>query len=125
MVDATARAATAAPALTVPHTRVFATAFYSALFVLYPRAGDEWLGLVPQFNTMLDALKAQLELALVGKETRIILDSDELLDLSPMRAVDLAAFFSLHFLYVLVSLILLLNLLIAMLSNTFERTQDE
>ena len=55
----------------------------------------------------------------------MILDAGTMGSLEPMQQVDLAAFFSLHFLYVLVSLILLLNLLIALLTYTFDALREE
>jgi len=103
----------------------FMTAFSAAMFILYPRSGEGIITTIPAFNTWYSALYAQLGVALVGNPTTLYTDPALLEPLGPWEMVDMMLFFVCYFFFVLISLILLLNLFIAMLSNTFEESTQE
>jgi len=103
----------------------FMVVFYAALYILYPRSGDGYIPTIPAFNNWYEAAKAQMEVALVGNPTPINLNPELLGALGTAEQVTFGIFMILYFFYVLISLILLLNLFIAMLSNTFEATKVE
>ena len=102
----------------------FLLTFYLTLFVLYPRSTID-LPLVDSFNRWEDAMQRLLELALTGSATTINLNPVLFGPLSTMQVIDFSLWFMIYYLFVLISLILLLNLLIAMLSFTFETVREE
>jgi len=103
----------------------FMVAFFSAMWVLYPRAGDAEIAIAPQFNEWYEALRAHIEVPMIGQATRLHFNPENWEGLSAMAIIDIAIWSGLYYFYVLVSLILLLNLLIAMLSHTFAKTKEE
>jgi len=107
------------------------TAFYAALFILYPRSGTNELPFAPDFNHLLDSFLALLQLALIGEgvdipaealRDRAFSQAGTLMSLEQTIAIWL--WVVLYYIYVLVCLILMLNLLIAMLTTTFEAVQE-
>jgi len=102
------------------------TAFYTALFILYPRSGANELPFAPDFNHLLNSFLALLQLALIGEGVDI--SSDALNEagnlMSLEQTVAIYLWVVLYYIYVLVCLILMLNLLIAMLTTTFEAVQE-
>ena len=103
---------------------VFMAQFYFSLYILYPRAGAVFLPQVLAFNNWYDALKGLIELAFTGSPSPVDLERDFAM-LSTMQQVDLCFWFILYIYFVIISIILLLNLLIAMLSFTFESVREE
>lgn len=99
--------------------------FFVSMFFLYPRSGIAELPQVASFNTPYNAAKALLELSLTGSSTYINLDPDGWNLLGWAAGLDMAIFLFMYFCYTLVALVLLLNLLIAMLSNTYENVRKE
>ena len=98
--------------------------FYIALFFLYPRAGTLSMPQVRDFNTWYSALQALFLLAFTGSPSNIDIEVD-FTTLSNMQAFDFALWLFVYLMFTILSLILLLNLLIAMLSFTFESVRDE
>lgn len=98
--------------------------FYVALFVLYPRSGVVYLPQLMPFNTWYNALRSLFELSFTGSPALIDLESDFTV-LSTSQQVDFVLFLVVYLFFIILSIILLLNLLIAMLSFTFEAVRDE
>jgi hypothetical protein len=103
----------------------FMIAFSSTMYILYPRSGDGYIGTLPAFNTWYGVIRAQLMIALVGADPAIYTEPELLHPLGPFELADVLIFFVLYFFYILIALILLLNLFIAMLSYTFEKSTEE
>ena len=101
-------------------------AFYLALYFLYPRSGDSRLRAAPSFNDPIMGLQALVDLAFYGANAELnlkdIFDSDVM---NWMSSTNLVVWVIAYHLYTLIALICLLNLLIAMLSATFEKVQEE
>ena len=107
-----------------------ATAF-ATLFTLYPRSGERTFSLFP-FNTQLEAAKALFEFALMGEN----LDMDDSLlsgagsvamwsEMATLQLVAVVLFCVAYTFFALLFVILLLNLLIAMLTHTFDNLLQE
>ena len=103
---------------------MFTAAFYVALYTIYPRAGNVWLPHVRKFNDWHTSLETLLELALTGSPALIDLSADYSY-LSYSQLVDLAVFLLIYTFYAVFSVILLLNLLIAMFTHTFDGVRNE
>jgi len=102
----------------------FVTAFYFALFVLYPRSGAAILPHVQTFNSWYTALFALIDLSFIGEKVEFdLLWEEGALDghLSNSQYFDLFLWIGLYYLFMVVSLVLLINLLIAMMSETYGR----
>lgn len=96
--------------------------FYIALFVLYPRSGFATLPHVESFNTWYTALFALIDLSFIGEKVEFDLLWNEGAfngHLSGYQYADILVWILLYYLFMLVSLVLLINLLIAMMSETF------
>ena len=101
-------------------------AFYLALYFLYPRSGSALLRTAPSFNDPITGAQALVELAFYGANAEIklreIFDSEVMNWMSSTNAV---LWVMTYIAYTLIALICLLNLLIAMLSETFGKVQEE
>jgi hypothetical protein len=102
----------------------FLLTFYFLLFVLFPRTSGK-LPMMDQMNTFHQAVEMLLQLALLGAGGTFDLSLELFEPLSTTQYVDFVIFYVAYYFYVLLALILLLNLLIAMLSFTFEETRSE
>ena len=98
---------------------LFMMTFYITLYTMYPRAGDVYIPHVMKFNAWYTAIQSLLELAFTGSPANVNLDVDYD-DLSYSQTAGLVVFFAIYVFYGVLSVILLINLLIAMLSFTFE-----
>lgn len=110
----------------VLYSWVIATGF-SVLFTLYPRSGEHTLALLP-FNHMGPAFVALVELALVGEPVQIETDfvlSDVWQAMPPLQLISIACIAVSYILFILLSIVLLLNLLIALLTHTFDAVLKE
>ena len=103
----------------------FIISFSGAMYVLYPRSGEGYIGTIPAFNTWYGVFNAQLLTALVGSNPAMFTEPELIEPLGRVEKLDMFFFFVLYFFFVLISLILLLNLFIAMLSYTFEKSTEE
>lgn len=99
---------------------LFITNFYLILYTVYPRAGDSSLPEFTQFNEWNKALEAMWVLAFMGEPAETDFQPEQLSALSFWQKVDMCVFVGTYFFYVLMSIILLLNLLIAMMGHTFD-----
>ena len=101
-------------------------AFYIALYILYPRANGFYdVGFVVPFNNWYDAALAVVQLAFLGVNFELNIDVLFETELSLWQEVDLVCFGVLYIAFILFSIILLLNLLIAMLAFTFEEVRED
>ena len=94
---------------------------------LFPRSGDGWMVQVAPFNTWYTALKQLIELSVTGATADIDLDSQWLIwtELSYSQTFALGLFFVGYTFFTVLTAVLLLNLLVAMLSATYENVQEE
>jgi hypothetical protein len=99
---------------------LFITNFYLILYTIYPRAGDSMLPEFSQFNRWSKALEAMWVLAFMGEPADMDFEYEQLSALNFWQKVDMSVFVGTYFFYVLMSIILLLNLLIAMMGHTFD-----
>ena len=99
-------------------------AFYLCLFVVYPRSGDMALPQVKSFNSLMSVL-GLLDLSLLGEriEFNPLLQSAE--HLSHAQFITLWVWLMLYYVWLGFSMILMINLLIAMLTNTYEMVRAE
>ena len=97
----------------------------ATLFTLYPRSGLREISLFP-FNNVLSAGKEVLALALMGDSATVdkaLLEpggAQALWEMVPLQLVGVVLFVCSYIFFVLLSVITLLNLLIAMLTHTFD-----
>eukprot|EP00966_Prymnesium_polylepis_P084942 1966526-Prymnesium_polylepis.1 len=100
---------------------IYFLTFFVVLFALYPRSGAETLPQVPQFNDVIDALVAMLQLGFIGDPVQMETAGWNDRGMTTWQKVDLGAFIFAYFWYVVIAMILLLNLLIAMMGHTFQK----
>ena len=103
----------------------FMANFYFTLYVMYPRSGDTYLPQVMPFNSWYSALRALIELAFTGSASAVNLEPENFQGLTTSQQAALAVWMTIYLFYVIFSMILLLNLLIAMLSFTFDTVREE
>ena len=92
--------------------------------VLYPRSGQNYLPLAMEFNAWHTAIRALIELAFTGTPMVLNLAPQNFEPLSRSQAVALWIWLAVYVAFILFALVLLLNLLIAMLSFTFDSVRD-
>jgi len=107
------------------------------LMVVFPKTkSEEVITQVPLFNNPAGALQSMLELAFLGEALEINLVTDDgsafmlpILDENGnadyLKTFDLFLFFGLYLIYVIICVVLLLNLLIAMMSSTYDRFRSD
>ena len=93
--------------------------FYTLLYTIYPRAGDTLLPQAPAFNDWSSGLESLIKLAFLGESLDVYLTKEAFLALMPAQRLNYVVFIVFYLFYILLGMVLLLNLLIAMLSNTF------
>ena len=103
----------------------FMGCFFFTLYVLYPRTGDIYLPMALPFNKWHSAVRSMVELALVGSPVLLNLEVDNFETLSTSQVVAVCLWLAVYVFYMLFALILMLNLLIAMLSFTFDTVRTE
>lgn len=91
----------------------FMSAFFFTFYILYPRASEYTIPIIPAANSIPSSLVGLLELAFTGSALNINLLDDTFDQLNGYQQVDVILWLALYVFYVLISLILLLNLLIA------------
>lgn len=105
---------------------VYLATFYLTLYTLYPRAGEGVLPHMLDFNDWYTSGRALLELAFTGSPAMIDLKAAAAYEgLSASQAVDLVVFVVIYLFYAILSVVLLLNLLIAMFTHTFDSVRNE
>ena len=106
---------------------MFMISYFIAMFITYPAPGPQ----VPQFNNFYTAFKGLLDLALIGEPMDLVIFEGEAepgeshLSLNPWDRTELYLFVAFYYMYVLVAVVLLLNLLIALMGNTFTKVQED
>ena len=96
--------------------------FFVAMFIVYPAPAPQ----AAQFNALPSAVRALIDLGFVGEPIQLDLAATEGLRVPSMwETVDLSIFVVLYYGYVLVAMVLLLNLLIALMGNTFAKVTEE
>lgn len=104
----------------------FCLAAYLVLYIIYPRANGFYdVGFVTAFNSWNRAFMSIVHLAFLGVNFELNLDSSLNEPLSPWQEIDLALFVLIYFGFILFAIILLLNLLVATLANTFDDVREE
>ena len=95
-----------------------------AMYICYPRTGDVFQPLnSPEFNSLSAAIQALVELALLGETPMVKIGNFESFNTAQM--IEFWAYVLFLFMYLVMALILLLNLLIAMMGNTFAEVQEQ
>lgn len=96
-----------------------------AMYIAYPHTGSLFLPLVaPSMNGLVDGFQALVEMAILGEN--ISLDMSKFaLDMSPGQIMESVAYIGLLYYYIIMALILLLNLLIAMMGDTYGKVQEQ
>ena len=96
--------------------------FFTAMFVVYPAPAPQ----ATQFNALPSAVSALVDLAFVGQPVELDLAATTVERVpSTWERVDLSIFVLLYYGYVLVAMVLLLNLLIALMGNTFAKVTEQ
>lgn len=105
----------------------FILLLFACMYIVYPRSGGfDDLNLFSEFNSWYEALHAVIVLALTGTTMPLAPNSGEILDgLSGWQSFDLFLFGCFYIAYILLSITLLLNLLVAMLTSTFDGVKQE
>lgn len=111
---------------------IFLMCYGFTMYICYPNAGSRVLPYAPNFNSPFGALQELTELALMGNPMKIgvhawgMMDADVVAqETTPTEWFELTIFVGLYFTFVLLALVLLLNLLIASMNNTFIQTEEE
>jgi hypothetical protein len=95
-----------------------------AMYICYPRVGDIFLPLnSPEFNSLSAAIQALIELALLGETPALKLGGFE--DFTTAQMIEFWVYTLFLLNYLIMALILLLNLLIAMMGDTFATVQEQ
>lgn len=105
---------------------VFVATFVLTMVTVYP--DHHARGNLPQsreFYTWQDATHALVMAGFTGEPLDLLLNWAFIEPLGPWQKVNFAVFLGIYVLFIFLSLILLLNLLIALLAATFVRTQNE
>jgi len=98
--------------------------YWVTLYMIYPRAGDGFLYQIKEFNTWYDSIKAMSDFALTGNKFSIKFDPDPLqtgsLPVLSYEQIIGFVLFSWYYIWCSVMLVILLvRLLMAMMTNTF------
>jgi hypothetical protein len=99
--------------------------FFLALYIIYPRSGEHTLPHVPSFNTVHTAVLDMLRLSILGESTTIYPITEAFDAMGTAQVVCGLLWLLLYFMWQILSVILMINLLIAMLTNTFEDVREE
>ena len=103
----------------------FMVACYFTLFTVYPRSGSSALPIAEQFNTHEEAIFALIDLAFLGERFSINLLEDAFSAMGPLQTLDVWVFIVFYYFFMIVAIILMINLLIAMMSHTFDGIRQE
>jgi len=104
---------------------LFILAFVFAMIVLFPdHPSVGTLPQAPDFYHWFTAAYAILMAGMVGEPLDLNMNPYVLAPLGIFQKLNLGVFIALYVIYIFLSLILLLNLLIALLGNTFNSTQN-
>eukprot|EP00322_Chrysochromulina_rotalis_P000732 CAMPEP_0115884524 /NCGR_PEP_ID=MMETSP0287-20121206/30166_1 /TAXON_ID=412157 /ORGANISM="Chrysochromulina rotalis, Strain UIO044" /LENGTH=897 /DNA_ID=CAMNT_0003340839 /DNA_START=17 /DNA_END=2710 /DNA_ORIENTATION=+ len=91
-----------------------------AMYIAYPHTGDIFQpGLSPAFNSLSSALQALVEMAVLGENIALNFASFSFNTMGPAQQIESVGYVVLLYMYIIMALILLLNLLIAMMGDTY------
>jgi len=99
--------------------------FWLALYILYPRSGENSLPHAPAFNTVHNSALELISLSLLAQEVELHLLPEAFDAMSPAQIACMALWMLLYAIWLILSVILMTNLLIAMLTNTFDDVFEE
>lgn len=100
-------------------------ACYLAMMTLYPRSGEASLPHILDFNSMSASFFALVDLSLLGEPVLVELLHDTTFHhMSSPQVVSLLACVMVYYGFIVIGTILMLNLLIAMLSDTFNDARE-
>lgn len=101
--------------------------FFASLFTLYPRSGENYFPLALKFNNPIAAIKALLELAFVGEPVALYIEPllTEGYEFSFGMWLCIFGWVLLYMFLIIMFIILMLNLLIAMLTHTYDSVNEE
>ncbi|KAL1511772.1 hypothetical protein AB1Y20_005058 [Prymnesium parvum] len=100
-------------------------AFYAIMYTVYPRAGEMTLPQANAFNDWASGLESLVKLAFLGEPIDVFITAEAFGALSLRQGINYTVFIVFYVFYILLGMVLLLNLLIAMLSNTFSQVQAQ
>lgn len=100
-------------------------AFWLCLYILYPRAGLSELPHVPNFNSAYQSALALLDLSLLGERIPFAVMPETFDHLAPSQVVGLFLWLLLYYVWLILAMILMINMLIAMLTYTFDKVNQE
>ena len=97
----------------------------ATLFIIYPRSGNRSLDLFPEFNDHILSSVSLVELAIFGNSFYLHTQQSDGMDkeMVPLQQLALALFVGFYFCFVLLLVVVMMNLLVALLSNTFDDVQ--
>jgi hypothetical protein len=96
-----------------------------AMYICYPHTGDYQPMVSPLSNNLVVSLQAQLEMALLGENIPLEFDPENFEGMSVGQKIETGGYVLMLYMYIIMSLILLLNLLIAMMGDTFVKVQEQ
>ena len=100
------------------------TGFYLALYILYPRSGEATLPHVASFNSVYTSVPDLLRLSILGEGVDFIPLLESYDAMSSAQLLALYLWLLLYYAYLLLSVILMINLLIAMLTSTYDNVHS-
>jgi len=98
---------------------------YPPLYTLYPRAGEHGLPHVDSFNSWYESLQAMIDLGLLAQSVRIDMLWEATDAMSELQIADLFLWAIGYYIFLILSCILMLNLLIATLTHTYDEVCSE
>ena len=105
---------------------IFISTFIVTMLTVYPdHRAQGSLPQAPSFIHPFSATHAIMMAGFTGEPLELNMHPDFLNPLGLWQKVGMVVFFTVYVLYIFLSLILLLNLLIALLGSTFKKTQDQ
>ena len=102
-------------------------AAYLSLYTIYPRSGTIELSYVPPFNDPISAFFGTMDVAAFGNQINIrsLQDFQAIAAAGGMSAVGLVNWLVLYYFYSVITCVLMINLLIALLTDGFAEGQAE
>jgi hypothetical protein len=97
-----------------------------AMYIAYPHTGDVFRSnFSPDMNSIPSALQALIQMAVLGENIPIDFSPYNFAPMNTAQKLESAGYVMLLYMYIIMSLILLLNLLIAMMGDTYATVLDQ
>jgi hypothetical protein len=103
----------------------FLVASYFGMYTLYPRSGGNSLPHVSSFNNWYIAFFALTDLSFLGEKIAFTFFETSWEHMGSTQLLCLFLWLALYYMFLIISLILMINLLIAMMSHTFDAAREE